>query len=98
MTNSAVKSTSTMIAAPRPKPPGESSFQPLLAKPPSWALLSQPSGPNRPIRTTRVVATRPPTIWAMMYGPTFRHGKRPAAASPRVTAGLKWPPEIGPNA
>ena len=66
MTNSAVKSTSTMIAAPRPKPPGESSSQPLLAKPPSWALLSQPSGPNRPISTMSVVATAPPTIWAMM--------------------------------
>src|ERR1700710_877164 len=33
-----------------------------------------------------------------MYISTSRQANRPAAARPRVTAGLKWPPEIGPKA
>ena len=55
-----------MIAAPSPNPPGECAPKPLLAKPPSCALLSQPSVPKSPIRTIKVVPTAPPTIWAMM--------------------------------
>ena len=39
----------------------------------------------------------PPTSCAARYPSTSFQAKRPATASPRVTAGLKWPPETGPN-
>src|SRR5688572_13325361 len=40
----------------------------------------------------------PPTTCAPMYGSSRLAGNRPPVQSPIETAGLKWPPEIGPNA
>src|SRR5690348_8425438 len=39
-----------------------------------------------------------PTTWATMYGIRSFAGNRPPATRPADTAGLKWPPEIGPTA
>src|SRR5947209_16355932 len=43
-------------------------------------------------------ATRPATTCTTTYGSTSRAGMRRAAHNPTVTAGLKCPPEIDPNA
>src|SRR5215467_14019655 len=50
------------------------------------------------ITLNRAAAATPPITWAMMYGIAFSALQRPAATSPQVTAGLKWPPEIEPTA
>src|SRR4051794_10873198 len=42
--------------------------------------------------------TTPPITCATMYGKRRVRGKRPPAHRPTETAGLKWPPEIGPSA
>src|SRR6185436_9441732 len=39
-----------------------------------------------------------PRTCATMYGSSCEAGKRPPAHNPTDTAGLKWPPEIGPSA
>jgi hypothetical protein len=39
-----------------------------------------------------------PVTWAAMYAGTSRHGNLPVAASPSVTAGLMWLPEMCPSA
>ena len=39
----------------------------------------------------------PPANWLRQYGGTQRQGKRPAAANPSVTAGLKCAAEICPQ-
>lgn len=64
-TKIAVSTISTVIAAPSPNPPGEWSPKPLLAKPPSCAVASQPSGPKSPTSTITLVASAPPTTCAM---------------------------------
>lgn len=38
-----------------------------------------------------------PTTWALTYGMTSRQGIPPCQASDKVTAELKWPPQIGPK-
>ena len=43
-------------------------------------------------------APNPPTSCAIQYGTTSRLGNFPAIASPALTAGLKWPPEMCPKA
>ncbi|MDR6877111.1 hypothetical protein J2S61_002097 [Microbacterium barkeri] len=58
-----MNSTSTTIAPRMPKPPGESSPNPLLANPPSWAAASHPS-PDEPMSAMTLVAATPPMTCA----------------------------------
>jgi len=55
-------------------------------------------GKLKPTYRAAAAARIPPVICENQYGSTQRLGKRPAAAKPRVTAGLKWAADIGPKA
>ena len=74
---------------------GERSPYPLDAKP-----LSSAEKPSRPFATTSSTApaAMPATTCVTMYPGVSFHEIRPLAAAPRVTAGLKWPPEMWPTA
>src|SRR6266852_2948933 len=49
------------------------------------------------IRWAAATPAKAPRPWAARYGGTSDHARPPCVASPSVTAGLKWAPEIGPK-
>ncbi len=67
-----------------------------MAAKPLWCAL-KPFWPLAMTNST-TAATVAATTWVTTYGITSRQENRRATASPTVTAGLKWPPEMCPTA
>ena len=68
---------STRRAGTNEKPPGESSPQPVEAKPPLRAPARNPFGPPAAMATRCVLAAIPPMSCAAMYGATSFQANRP---------------------
>src|SRR3989304_3192205 len=80
-----VATASTTMPAPTPTPRPRSGVPPATGPPPKSAAISRP-------------AAEAPTNCAIQYMPPVAGFIRPVMTNPKVTAGLKCPPEIAPSA
>src|SRR6478672_12905268 len=75
-----------------------STSAPPLEMPSPGAVSRESTARSEYTAATARTAKNPPTSCASQYGPTSFGGNFRATASPRDTAGLKWPPETCPSA
>src|SRR5688500_12378040 len=92
--NMDVKTASHTNPAASEYPPGECAPYPLAANPPARVKSARPLA----MKNSTAPPATPPRTCAAAYGNKRVAGNRPPAHNPIETAGLKWPPEIGPSA